>query len=179
MANDVSIARSDFLAALKRLRLVRSPKDVPEALISMEGEDLCFSVIGVATYAPAKGTWTGEVRISGALLLAMANTPPPGDPMHIFVREGRCYFGSMSTNCVEQDGWRSEIELPLDPGLDEILRIAFRHSAEEIEKAGLRLKVEDARARASKLVSKAAVILAPLGITGTDLRDLVVSKLKA
>lgn len=179
MANDVSIARADFLNAVKRLRLVRSPKEIPEALISMEGQNLCFSVIGVATYAQAEGTWTGEVRISGAFLLAIAKMPPPGDPMHIHVREGRCYFGPMSTTCVEQDGWKSEIELPLDPGLDEILRIAFRHSAEEIEKAGLRIRVEDAKARASKLVSKAAVILAPLGISRTDLRDLLVAKLKS
>lgn len=76
--------------------------------------------------------------------------------------------------------WKTGLPaLPLDPSLEEILRIAFNHPSESIERAGLKVRVEDAKARAAKILDKAAVTLAPIGITRTELRDLLVSKLKA
>lgn len=179
MANEVSIRREDLLLALKPLRLVRSPKNASEALISMEGDSLCFSVIGIATYVQAEGSWTGEVRISGAFLLALAKMPPPGDPMIVSVRDGRFHFGPMSTACVEQESWKSEISLPLDPSIVEILRLAFHYPPERVERAGLKKRVEEAQTRAAKLLDLAAVTLAPLGITRADLRDLLHRNLRS
>ena len=113
MANEVSIRRENLLLALKPLRLVRSPKNAWEALISMEGDSLCFSVIGIAPY------------------------------------------------------------------VQEILRLAFHYAPERVERAGLKKRVEEAQTRAAKLLDLAAVTLAPLGITRTDLRDLLLRKLRS
>ncbi|MBK9968922.1 MAG: hypothetical protein IPP07_30420 [Holophagales bacterium] len=104
------------------------------------------------------------MRISGAFLLALAKMPP-GDPMIVSVRDGRFHLGSMSTACVEQESWKSEISLPLDPSIVEILRLAFHYPPERVERAGLKKRVEEAQTRAAKILDLAAVTLAPLGIT--------------
>ena len=179
MTNEVSVQRKDLLEAFRPLRLVKNRKDVPEAIVSMEGDTLCFSVIGMSTYANAEGSWTGEVRIPGAFLLALAKMPPPGDPVVVAVREGRLHFGALSTACVEQASWKSEIPLPLDPSLSELLRLRYLYTAERIERAGLKIRVEDAHDRAAKLLGQAAKSLAPLDITREDLRDLLVKKLES
>lgn len=179
MTNEVRIQRKDLLEALRPLRLVKNRKNAPEAIVSMEGDTLCFSVIGIATYANAEGSWTGEVRIAGAFLLALAKMPPPGDPVIIAVRDGRFHFGSLSTACIEQAAWKSEIALPLDPSLVELLQLVFAYPADRIERAGLKKRVEEAQVRAAKLLDQAATTLAPLDITRDDLRDLLVRKLKS
>ena len=179
MPKDVTILRKDLLDAFRRLKLVKSPKKAPEALVSMEGDSLCFSVGGVAAYAAATGSWSGEVRIPGPFLLALARMPPPGDPINVVVRDGRFHFGSLSVSCVEQDSWQSEIALPLDPSIGQILRVALSHPAERVERAGLKKSVDDAWLRAAKLIDQASTTLAPLDITRQDLRDMVIAHLKA
>lgn len=174
---EVTILRKDLLEAFRRFRLVKAPKKAPEALVSMEGDSLCFSVGGVATYAKAAGSWSGEARIPGPFLLALARMPPPGDPVVVVVRDGRFHFGSLSVTCVEQDAWQSEIALPLDPSVGEILRVALSYPADRVEMAGLKKSVEDAWARAGKLIDQAATTLAPLGLTREDLRKALVEKL--
>ena len=179
MPKEVTIRRADLLVAFRRLRLVKSPKKAPDALVSMEGDSLCFSVGGVATYADARGSWSGEVRVPGPFLLALARMPPPGDPIVVVVRDGRFHLGALSVSCVEQDAWQSEIALPLDASIGQVLRVALRHSAERVEKAGLRKSVDDAWQRVAKLIDQAASTLAPLDISKQDLRDMVLAHLKA
>ena len=120
----------------------------------------------------------GEVRIPGSFLVGLAKMPPFEDPVVVAVRDGRLYFGSVSVGCVEQDAWKSEIQLPLDPSLPEILKLAFQYPAERIERAGLKKRVEEANERAADLLDKAATTLAPLGLTRKDLRDLLVKSLQ-
>jgi len=81
---------------------------------------LFIAVVGVATYAAAEGRWAGEVRIPGPFLVGLARMPPFEDPVVVGVRDGRLYVGSVSVGCVEQDAWKSKIQLPLDSSLPEI-----------------------------------------------------------
>lgn len=174
----VTVARESFLAAMRPLRRFVKRKDPGEAIISMEGEDLFISAMGVSTAMPAVGEWAGEVRIPARFVLALAVVPPSGDPLTIEVAEGRLRIGSLSISCTLSDSWMSEIPLPLDATPAQILSLRFQYSPERIEKAGLakRLAAEDAAAM--KRIMKAWKELEPLGVKVEDLKTLVKETLK-
>lgn len=178
MTHSVSMSRADFLEALKPVKGLIKLKDVADALISMEGEFLTIAVVGLATSVAAEGAWPGEVRVPGRFIVALAKMPPPGDPIRFEVRDGRLYVGALSVACAEQDAWKSEIELPLAPSLEELLQLSYQHPPERIERAGLKKRVEEAREKAAALIQKAAPILAPLGITERVLREFLEDRLK-
>jgi hypothetical protein len=178
MAHDISMERADFLEALKPLKSLVKAKELAEAVLSMEGENLTIALVGVATYVRARGAWPGEVRVPGLFMVKLAKMPPPGDPIRFQVRDERLHIGSLFVACVVQDSWKSEIELSLDPSLTDLLRLHYEYPADRIERAGLTKRVEEAKGRASKMIRKAASALAPLEIKDTDLVELLRQRLK-
>lgn len=178
MAHDVSMERAAFLEAMKPLKSLVKMKDLAEAVLSMEGEDLTIALVGVATFIRAEGVWNGEIRAPSAFIVSLAKMPPPGDPIRFQVRDERLHVGSLSITCAAQDSWKSEIELPLEPSLTALLQLHYQYPADRIERAGLTKKVEEAKAKASKIIRKAASTLAPLEIKDTDLVELLRQRLK-
>jgi len=109
-----------MLATFKRFS---TKPDMGDVRIRMEGEEVVFSLTGIAAGVAAKGTWPGEVRAPGRLVVALDKAPPDGDPIRIEVRAGRLVAGGFSIGCTIQVADEPRIELPLDATLLEVLRV--------------------------------------------------------
>jgi hypothetical protein len=178
MDNNVLISREDFLMMLKPLKRFARRKQVEDAILSMEGGELVIALVGFSSGAPVTGNWTGEVRVPGGLLVRIATAPPAGDPIRLVVRDGRLHIGTLAVNCVVQKASKSKIELPLDPDLVTVLRLRLLYPPDQLERAGLAIRLAEAEAKARKLVTQAAQVLKPLDITDSDLMQIVPDQLR-
>jgi hypothetical protein len=174
----LTVSRPEFLQMLATFKRFSTKPDMGDVRIRMEGEEVVFSLTGIAAGVAAKGTWPGEVRAPGRLVVALDKAPPDGDPIRIEVRAGRLVAGGFSIGCTIQAADEPRIELPLDATLLEVLRVAASHSKEEIRESGLESVVSAAEEKAGKLVGKALKALEPLGIERRDLIELVRSRLE-
>lgn len=91
---------------------------------------------------------------------------------------GRLRVGSSSTPCTWQAPGAATIEVPLGLDLGGRLRLAYAHSAEELEKSGVAPLVADARAEMERCIELAARDLAPLGGSPSDVRLMVIARLE-
>ncbi|PIP43271.1 MAG: hypothetical protein COZ12_05870 [Deltaproteobacteria bacterium CG_4_10_14_3_um_filter_60_8] len=173
MDNDVLINRKDFLMMLKPIKRFASRKQAEDAVLSLEGGNFMITLVGLSSGASVSGNWTGEVRVPVGSLVGIAMLPPAGDPIRLVVRDGRLHIGTVSISCVAQKAWKSKIELPLDPDLVTVLRLRFLYPPDRLERAGLTRRLAKAEEKAGKLVTRAANILKPLNITGSDLVQMV------
>jgi hypothetical protein len=177
MSHAVTIERAAFLGALRPLKKLASKKDLADALVTLKGSELTIELIGIVMGAEAAGTWPGEVRVNGAFFVGLARVPPPDDPVRLEIRDGRLRLGALSVACTLQESFGSEITLPLDPTLMEILAVGQRYSTDRIERAGLTKTVQQASQASSDLIRRAARILHPLEIRAEDLVALAKKKM--
>lgn len=173
----LEVNRAMFLAELARVAKILGRRKEGDALLSYRDGELKLRVGGAECVIPAEGRWQGEARVSYSWLKAIGKVPPPGDPIVILVSGGRIRIGSSSITCSWQAPSKSTIDVPLNMGLVERLRLGMTHSEEDLKRSGLASTVTDARNELDKLITKAQAQLAPFGVTATDLRLLVIGKL--
>lgn len=171
--------RAFFLVELARLIKVLGRRKPGDALLSYRDGELTVRVGGAECMIPATGRWKGEARLSFAWLKAICKVPPPGNPIVIHVTAGRMHIGSSSIKCDWQAPTASTIDVTLNMGLVERLRLGLAHSEEDLRRSGLGPMVTEARDELDKIIAKALLPLAPFGVTASDLRLLVIGKLAA
>lgn len=169
----VEVARSELHAVLKSLLKLAKGSEKAEAVMTLSDGDLVFDLPGANIGVPASGQWDGAVRFPGAFALRLARALPPDNPMHIYVERGRLHFASLSIDCTVDADVPPVIELPLDPSLADLLCVYFFHSDVEIEKAGLRPMIEEAKEKLEHVVTAAHNALYPVGVTRDELHRLV------
>lgn len=175
----LEIARSDFVTELQRMsKILGRRKNVGEALLIYDVGRLLIRVGGAEFAVPATGEWRGEARVSASLLRALAKVPPVQDPIIVQVNAGRLRIAGTSMTCHWQKPNTATVEVPLDLDLRGRLRLAFEHSDEQLQQAGVAPLVADARGEMEKCIADAAKALAPLGISPVDVRTLVVTRLR-
>lgn len=174
----LEVAKADLVEELKRLAKVLGRRRGAEALLRYEGGKLRICIAGAEVGMAAHGQWQGEARVSADWLRAFGKVPPAMDPVVVQVEGGRMRVGGSSIPCRWQVPGAAVIEVPLGMGLRERLQLAARYPESELTKSGLSSLVSEAQAELEKRIAAAAKQLAPLGITASDVRLLVVGKLK-
>lgn len=143
---------------------------VQEAILEPAPDGLELSLGGVGMIIPGEGQWTLRARIPGAYLVRLAGQPPQGESVEIRIESGRCFIDSMSLPCESSAPLGGRVELPMDPGLGEVLALRQEHGPNVIEQSGLRRELAAAGEERDRLLNEAAELLAPLGVTLADLR---------
>ena len=175
----VSATRDDFLTAFRPLKKHVKKSDPGQAIIAMNEGALSFSAVGITVGMKVDGSLgPGERRVPAKFLLGLARYPPPGDPITITAYGDRIRIGDVSIQCVITNTWRSNIELPLEPTLYQVLALRFQYTKEEIERAGLTARLAKAEEVVEKRIEKALEPLLAFGVTYDDLREVVVKRLK-
>lgn len=177
--NRLEVPRGVFVEELRRMFKILGRRKAGEALLVQDVDRLLIRIGGAECALPAEGRWSGEARAASGLLRTIARVPPDQDPLVIAVRDGRLWIANSSTPCRWQPVGTATIEVPLNLNLREKLRLAYAHPPEALEQSGLASLVDDARAEVDKRIQAAAGHLAPLGVTATDLRLLVLARLTA
>lgn len=174
LKHQVTIDRDDFIDALRPVaELVQADDSGQQALVYMEGNELTFSLRGVSVSMSVDGTWPGEVRVSSNSVLTLAKAPPRGDPLTIEVKGDRFRIGTFTAPCHIQKAWRSEIDVPMDAELADILALGYQYSMEELERAGYLKAHAAARSKLDELAMLAAESLTELRISPLEVRELL------
>ncbi|MDX2023277.1 MAG: hypothetical protein SF187_23790 [Deltaproteobacteria bacterium] len=179
MANQIRAPRIAFLEAFGSIAMSAGARRASEAFLAREEALMKVSVGGASCMFEAEGDWDKAVRVPASFIIGLSKLPPRGDPISMFVADGRLCIGDMSVDCLLQDAHHSQI-FDLPPGLDLAtrLRLLLPHSHEVLEQAGLLKELFDAEGELQVLVQEAAESLAMLGVSEEDLGTFVRSKLK-
>ena len=169
MKQSVDVVRSDLVQGLEPFTYTSFEYHGEEALIWLEGFDLMVSLFGITSGFPALGTWQGEVRIPGKVLMMLTKQPPRSDPLKIQVLEGRFRVGSFSSSCKIQKAWRSESTLPIDANLSDIINFGLIHTQHELELTGYKEVVENADKQLDLMLEECVLNLQELHISPPDL----------
>lgn len=175
----LTIVLSDLLPAFRLLLKTRKRKlkVCDEAVLSYDGACLHFALSGITVAVPAVGTWPGQARLPGRVILGLAEVPPTHDPVVLAVEQDRLTFGTTSVPCVWQSAWLSQIDMPANAAILHYLALRQTHTNEEIMQSGLSAAVKDAEVKRDRIIGAALKSLSRLDITETDLRRLLDTKI--
>jgi hypothetical protein len=163
----------EFTDGLRTLARTVKPAKAGEAILRFEDGQLVIRVGGGEIAIAATGRWSGEARVNGALVLAIAKHPPEKDPLTLRVEAGRLCLASLSVPCEWQETGTAKLEIPIETPFIEILRIGINNTDEALKQSGILLPVHDARRRCEALIKRAANALRPLGIQPGDVKRMV------
>lgn len=168
------VRRDDLARELTRLaRLARALHKRAEAALTFGDGHLTIALPGMRTAVPADGTWVPRVRVPARILLDLGRHLPEEDPLLLKVQEDHLVLGGHAIPCQRDHPELRLVRLPLNASPADILRVAATHTPEEIEQSGLTRLVRRTQERRHRLVARAGVLLAPLGISADDLNQLV------
>lgn len=173
----LEVPRASFLEELKRLNQVLGRKRRMDALLRHDAGNLVIRIGGAEAALPAHGHWPGEARISSDWLRSFTKVPPPHDPVVFQVTGGRMRIGGSTVTCHWQAPGAASVEVTLDMDLATINKLRLEHSEEALVQSGLRPAVLATQAEIDRRIKAAARQLAPLGVSESDVRVLVVGKL--
>lgn len=164
------VTRGDWIEAMQPIAKLLGRNTAQEAILEPAPGGLDLSLGGVGMTIPGEGNWTLRARIPGAYLVRLAGQPPQGESVEIRVEGARCYIDSMSLPCESSAPIGGRVELPMDPGLGEVLALRHDHGPNVIEQSGLGRELAAASEQRDRLLNEASEVLAPLGVTLADLR---------
>lgn len=178
MQMELTVEKREFDAAFRLLKKLCKSRKNEEAVLSFDGACLHIELGGMTVTPAAKGSWGGQVRVSGHFILGLAKIPPAGDPVIFRVADGRFSLGSSSVACQWQQPWLKQIELPMNPALGELLSLRFRYTQEEIVQSGLAAVVADAEAKTERKLTAALEALKEFHVIMPDLKALTEQALR-
>lgn len=174
----LEVSRAALAEALLLLKKLIRKRNLPDAVISFDGQELSISLGGVVVGAKASGSWPGCVVVPGSFLMILAKAPLPSNPVLFEVRDEVLRIGTYATSCSVEAAPPADIDLPVDATLIEILEVAASHSHGDLKRAGLVKMADEASDRAQRLIEKAAKVLEPLEIDRHELQWLLERRLK-
>lgn len=174
----LQVNRAGLVAAFSTLRKMKKPRNPGDALVTFEGENITFAVLGLTLRAKAEGSWVGQARITSAFLIRLTMLPPLNDPVPVRVADGHFYIENAYTECIWEPVEENRIELPINVTFLRLLALGFYHSRDEIARSGLLKEYEDAVKQREALITRATNVLVPLGITREEVARLVEESLR-
>jgi len=169
----LEVGLKEFVEALRRLARTVKPRQAGQAVLRLEDGRLLIRLGGGEVAVPASGRWSGEARVNGALVLALAKHPPVKDPLTLLVEGGHPDMADLSVPCEWQEVGAAKLEIPIETPLIEILRMGLNNTNDALERSGILKPVHEAQRRCETLTAKAANTLRPLGIQPEDVKRLV------
>jgi hypothetical protein len=184
MSLRLTVNRAELLEGLKQLSKLVKKKGVGQGTLKYEQGSLVIDVGGISIEAAAEGEFPGLVRMSGASLLKLAGVLPDNDQV-VFQAEGdRLSIDTFSLPIQIEDvqgsaGADSEhIPYVMEAPLYFLLGLEYKYSDVAVLRAGYWEKVNQARGEKARLIQAVAHRLAPLGVTKTDVAEMVEKALR-
>ncbi len=176
----LDVPTAALVHALTPLAILKSPTNIGDALIGYQAGHLRIELGGVAGTAKAEGNWPGEARVSPDFVLSLAARLAPQGRAVLLIEDGklvvRAGTATIQKSCVWETSARPSIALPMNPSLQDLVRVALIFTPPEIERVGLKEPVKSAKGEMEALLAKAAQTLEPLGVTIAEIRELVKAK---
>lgn len=173
MAHVLEVKRSELEKAFRLVRRLCRPRPGEQAVLSYDGACLHVECGGVTVAPGARGCWPGQVRVDARQLVGWARLMPLGDPLVFRFHEGRLWLGNSSCRAELQQAWTKGIDMAMNATPLDFYVLSFTHSHEEIVASGYAGSVESAKEWVQRRVCHAAECLAELGITHSDVEEMV------
>lgn len=188
MKNELSVPLLEFKRAMSRFREYgrikpirkgrKKPALSPEALIAFSDGFLSFEVGELVVAVRAEGEWHGRASISAQLLGVLALAPPIEDPVAIIFDGDRLQISTVTMRCDwDQDGAHL-IQRVENPDIIDLLALDRTVPRSEFHGTDLGKRITQAKRAAGGAVTRAAKLLAKLGITEAELWDMVEIQVK-
>ena len=179
MNPSLRVKRAELADALNRVTKTKGIVPSVMAVLTFDGRDLCIRLAGLEVRASADGFWPGQAQLQPGLLASLGAGLPAGDPVELAGAENLIRVGTFSMPCRWDTSADSRIEVPLDAALLTVLRIARRHSPDEIARSGLTKLAGKAEQEMIRRYSTAVDALTALGVPEAEIRKLVEASLSA
>ena len=186
MPDGLEVSRADLAHAVGIVAGLMRKRPSSASLWFEDGSLNIASGSAIAS-APARGTWPLTIIVGASWVRRLAKSIPAGDPvrLHVDASEGRLYANRYSEPCT-----LTLMPQPIDPKIPQpderrlILEAARILKPLLITKSDLDALVSEARDQGTvswfeeekkmiTIVAKAWVLLAPLGVETSDIRQLV------
>ena len=141
----LDVDRRELSEGLRRLARHVKLSKAGEAILRFSDGYLTIRIGGAEIVAAATGIWTGEARLSGAFVMAIAKHLPSSDPVPLRVEAGRFFVAGTSILCQWQKTGAAQVEIPIGAPLWEIVRIGAKYTDATLEQSGILERVEEAR----------------------------------
>lgn len=174
--NFLQIPRKDFVRESKAFSR-RGLRLGSHAHFSLENGKLEIECGSVKISLPAQGEWQGIARTSWTVIRSVMGAPPLNDPIPISYAENTLMIGSMSMQCRWSARDQPSVENIDNPTLLDLIALDRLLSLDEAKLRGVEQQVRQARLQYRRRLAKAAEQLEPLGVTESELRVLVESKI--
>ena len=173
--NLLEVSNSEFRRAMrvfKRKRLALGP-----ALFALDNGFLTIESGDVTTAMHAAGEWHGRATCAPNILRALAAVPPTHDPVPISYADDHLLIGSLTIPCQ----WRLVSEKFIGdinyPGLLDLLALERTISRPEYLGSELGKRIRSARNSVETRIAKAALHLADLEISESEIQALVEARI--
>ena len=176
--NFLQVSRKDFVREAKAFRR-RGMKMGLHTYFSMEGGNLQIECGSVRVSLPAQGQWQGVARTSWSVTRSVIAVPPSNDPIPISYAENTLMIGNMSIHCSWLPRDQPSLEEIDKPSLLDLIALDRLLSREEAQLRGIAAWLGRARVQYRQRLAAAVKQLEPLGVSETELRLLVESKIEA
>jgi len=178
MEYQLSVDRYDLLEGLKKFRTRRRKfRSTERALIGFDGRFLSIEALDVVVVAKAEGVWPGVASAGVSLVVALAHSPPVGEPVRVTYVDQHLRIGTLTVGCDWQPTSHTLLRLQAAPDWIEALSLKYRGTRAQILARGYQVDIEKAERKLNRLVTRAYNLLAPLGVTQHDLRALIDDRL--
>jgi hypothetical protein len=174
----IEVDRAALIGGLRRLARTLKSAKAGEAVLRFEGGQLFIRIGGAEVALSATGRWSGEARVNGAWVLAIAQYPPATDPIFIRIEKSRLHLARLSVPCEWQETGAAVLQIPIEASIVEILRIGLDKTDDILQQSGIHEPIADARRQCKTLVVKAANALRPLGVKRIDVQELVNDRIR-
>lgn len=168
----LKVTGSELVEAARFLRKTAKASEGSELVLSFETDTLTLEVLGTSYQVGASGDWPGTCRVPKRLLDVLVRQSGGDVTLQVLAGE-RLHIGEVSVDCIWSSATKPDIEMPLNPSLLEILRVAADHSPSELAAAGLLELVIEADGKMKDRIARATEILRPFGDSSAVLRAWV------
>jgi hypothetical protein len=173
MGKSLSVDLKEFVALLKRISLTRKRASSESATLTFRKGFAELQIGAMTLVFHATGNWGGEARFPSTMMVALKKVPPSGDPVTITFDKGQIAIGSFKMSADWSRAMPNRVVIPDDAEWTDLLLAARELKDGSAWTPKLRQRILNAQGELAKRIGRAAVELAPLGITQSDLRALI------
>ena len=113
-----------------------------KVVLRFQADELRITLGDRSTGAAARGEWPGGASVHPRGLRGLLAALPDSDTVTLFAEGRWVRIGSTSIGSKWTGPSRAQIEIPLNPSAEDLLRSNARHSSESVTVAGVRPPVE-------------------------------------
>lgn len=177
MTYQLSVSGSDLRIGLVHFKTRRKIKPSERAVLAFDGRYFSIEALDKVLVANAEGIWPGIAYVTASVIVALASVPPADEIVQLSCDGERVRFGSLTVGCKWQPVSNTLIRAKAIPDWVEALSLKYRAHRSMMVSGRNKAAIAAAESELTKLLKQVAKKLAPVGITESDLRQLVESRL--